>query len=103
LGLSLAFTSQYNGIIAVNFRDSNLNALTAGSGNVFTYEIWPDRQFSVTSIYQHRQLNSTRPTEVEKCFHGGSNRAACVENVVDDHYRLAVDAFKDVRWHQGLP
>jgi hypothetical protein len=73
-----------------------LHTLTVGSGNVFTNEVGANRKFTVPSINQYRQLNSTRPAEVKKCFHCGSNRTTCVQNVVDYHYRAIGHSYRDV-------
>src|SRR5216683_5514387 len=76
---------------AVLLGDENLDPLCVRRGYVLTDIVRTDGQLAMSSVDQHRQLDSPWPSEVHERIHRRACGPAVVDDIVDEHDRLAVD------------
>src|SRR5438270_5934935 len=62
-----------------------------GGGRILAYVVRPDRELAVAPVDQHRELDRTRPSQLDERVQRGPRRPAMVDDVVNQHHRLAVD------------
>ena len=60
-------------------------------GDVLADVVGADRQLAVSAVDQDGELDGLGPAEVDECVHRRADRAARVEDVVDEHDDLPVD------------
>ena len=90
-----------DGVDAVDRLDTDPDALRERGGEVLADEVGADRQLAVAAVDQDGQLHGLRPADLGERVERGTDRAAGVEHVVDEHHGLAVDAARrDVGRHQ---
>src|SRR5690242_9156650 len=75
---------------AVLFRDLHLDPLAVRRGHVLADVVGTDGQLAMTAVHKHRELNRTRPAEVQQRIHRRARGAAAMDDVVDEHDDLAV-------------
>src|SRR5258706_6666038 len=92
---------------AVLFGDENLDPLCVRRGYVLADIVGTDGQLAMSSVDQHRQLDSPRPSEVHERIHRRACGPAVVDDIVDEHDHLAVDVghvgLSTVRGHAQMP
>jgi hypothetical protein len=71
----------------VDLDELNLDALVAGGGQVLADVVRADRKLAMTAVGENRQLDPGRAAVVEERVDRGSDRAAGVEDVVDEDAR----------------
>ena len=77
---------------AVVFGEPHLDVLGARGGHVLADVVGAERQFAVAAVDEHRQLHRARPADVAQRVQRRADRAAGVEDVVDEDDQRAVDA-----------
>jgi hypothetical protein len=75
---------QQDSIDFVHLDELDLDALVAGGREVLADVVRADRQLPVTAVGEHRQLHALGPAVAEERVDRGADRAAGVEDVVDE-------------------
>jgi hypothetical protein len=75
----------------VHLDELDLNALVAGGWQVLTDVVGADRQLAVATIGEHGELHAVGPAVAEQGLDRGADRAARVEDVVDEDDGHALD------------
>ncbi len=75
----------------VHLDELHLDALVAGGGQVLADVVGADRQLAVAAVDEHGELDALGPAVVEERLDRGADRAAGVEDVVDEHDGPAVE------------
>ena len=76
----------------VGFLEPDADLLGGGGGQVLADVVGADGQFPVAAVDQHGEADDARAAEVDDGVQGGADGAAGVEDVVDQHHDLVVDA-----------
>ena len=72
---------------AVDLLELHLDPLAAGRRQVLADVVGPDRQLAMAAVDEDGELDTRRPAVLEERLDRGANRAARVEDVVDEHAR----------------
>jgi pyrimidine operon attenuation protein/uracil phosphoribosyltransferase len=72
------------GLGAVDLLELDLNPFAAGGGQVLADVVGADRQLAVAAVDQDGELDARRATALEERLDCGADRAAGVEDVVDE-------------------
>src|SRR5205823_62388 len=75
----------------VDLDELHLDALVARGRQVLADVVGTDRQLAVAAVDEHRELDAVGPPVVEERLDRGANRAAGVEDVVDEDDGLALE------------
>jgi hypothetical protein len=89
---------QLDCVFSIGLEQFDLDQFLAGGGNVFANVIGTDGQFTVSSVYQHRQLDARRATQIYQGIQPSPSGAPGVKHIVHHHNAAAAD----VKWHLGL-
>src|SRR5207248_8008788 len=76
---------EQNLVDLVDLDELHLDALVPGGRKVLADVVGPDRHLAVPAIDEHGELDPLWPAVVEQGLDGGTDRAARVEDVVDEH------------------
>src|SRR5205823_15031449 len=71
----------------VHLEELHLDALLAGSRKVLADVVGTDRQLAVAAVGKYGELDARGAAVVEQRLHGRADRAARVEDVVDEDAR----------------
>src|SRR5262245_28551695 len=77
-------------VLAVDLLEMDADELLARRRDVLADVIGADRQLAVTPIDEHGKADRLRPPEVDQGVHRGADRAAGVQDVIDEHDRAPV-------------
>jgi hypothetical protein len=89
---------QNNFVGMAHFGEPDFYRFIHGRRNVFANEVSLDRQFAMTTINQHRELDTARPAEIIQRIHRGPDSATAEENIINQHNRLTGDVDRDFGW-----
>src|SRR3954470_13792065 len=78
---------QQDAVDLVHLDELDLDALVAGGGQVLADVIRADGELSVAAVGEHGQLHALGPAVAEERVDGRADRAAGVEDVVEEYYR----------------
>src|SRR5262249_20489734 len=95
--LLLRLLDEQHLIDLVDLDELDLHALLAGGRQVLTDVVGPDRQLSVPSVGQHRELHPPGPSVLEQRVDRRADRPAGVEDVVDEDHRPALELEIELR------
>ncbi len=76
----------------VGFGEPDPDLLGGGGGEVLADVVRADGQFPVAAVDQHRKADDARAAEVDDRVEGGPDGPAGVQDVVNQHHNLVVDA-----------
>jgi len=77
--------------------------LAAARGQILADVVGTDGQLAVAAVHQDREPDDARTPEIHEGVHGGADRPAGEEHVVDQHHRAALDREADLgAAHDGL-
>jgi hypothetical protein len=86
------FALDYNdSLLFVVIRQHNLYDLAGGCLQVLAYILSLNRQFAMSPVDQHRELDAPGPAEINELVQRRANGSACVEHVIDKHYSAVGD------------
>jgi hypothetical protein len=85
-GWALAVADDGDLVHAVDLLQPYPNPLVRGRWQVLPHVVGTDRQFSVSTIDQHRQPDRPRPAEITQRIQSRPYRASGEEYVVDQHH-----------------
>ena len=80
-----------HGVLTVDLFEMHLHDLVRGGREVLADVVGPDRQLPVAPVDEHGQADGPGPAEVQERVEGRPDRAARVEDVVDEHDDPSVD------------
>ena len=81
----------------VDLDELDLDALAARGGQVLADVVGADGQLAVAAVGEHGELHARRAAVVEEGVDRGADRAAGVEDVVDEHDRHALERELELR------
>ena len=81
----------------VHLDELHLDALVAGRRQVLADVVGPDRQLAVAAVGEHGELDARRAAVLEQRVDRGADRAAGVEDVVDEDHRAALELEVELR------
>jgi hypothetical protein len=90
IALRLASTN-YDRIDAIDFVESDIHPLIGQRLDIPADVVSADRQFTLSAIDQHRELNRIGPAEISQGGERGAHRAAGIEDVVNQDDASAID------------
>src|SRR4029077_3635015 len=88
---------EQDGVELVHLDELHLDPLSAGGGQVLADVVRPDRQLAVAPVDEHGELDARRSAVVEESLDGRADRAAGVEDVVDEDDRPSVEREIELR------
>ena len=88
---------EQDGVDLVHLDELHLDALAARGGQVLADVVGPDRQLAVAAVDEDGELDARGPAVVEERLDRGADRAAGVEDVVDEDDRAAVEREVELR------
>ena len=88
--------SMFDAVLAVDLLELDLDDLLARRRDVLADVVGPDRQLAMAAIDEDREADRLRPPEVDEGVHRGPDRAAGVQDVVDEDDRRAVQVEREV-------
>ena len=80
---------QQDPVGSVDLLELHLNPLAACGWKVLAHVVRPDRQLAVAAVDKDCELDTCGPAVLEERLDRGADRAAGVEDVVDEHARRA--------------
>src|SRR6266568_3932760 len=89
--LLLGIGDQKHPVDLVDLDELDLDALVARGRQVLADVVGADRQLAVAAIDEHGKLDAVGTAVVEECLDRGANRAARVEDVVDEDDGLPLE------------
>src|SRR5271170_964810 len=92
--------SDYDRIGAVDLRESHVNALTMRCLDILAYVIGANRNFALSAIDQHRELNRLRTAEVRDGVERGTHGSPGIQHVVNQHDPLGVQRKRNIAAEQ---
>src|SRR5581483_528894 len=95
--LLLGSGDEQNLVDLVHLDELHLDALAAGRRQVLADVVGTDRKLSVAAVTDDGELDTRGPAVVEERLDCGADRAARVEDVVDEHAGLALERKVDPR------
>src|SRR5919204_5217632 len=81
----------------VHLEELHLDALLARGREVLAHVVGADRQLAVAAVDEHGELDARGPAVVEQGVDRGADRAARVEDVVDEDDRAALEREVELR------
>ena len=75
----------------VGFLEADPDLLGGGGGQVLSDVVCPDGEFAVAAVDQHGEPDDPRAAEVDDGVQRGTDGAAGVQHVIDEHHDLVVD------------
>ena len=93
----LGRADEQDAVDLVHLDELHLDALVAGGGQVLADVVGADRQLAVAAVDEDGELDAVGPAVVEERLDRGADRAAGVEDVVDEDDRPAVEREVELR------
>src|SRR2546428_5268338 len=91
-------------VLAIQLRHADFDHFIGIGGNRFPDDIGVDGQLAMPAIDQHRQHDRARTPEIDQRVERRANRAAGIENIVDQHHDFVVDRLGELcRLHRPFP
>ena len=88
---------EQDGVDLVHLDELHLDPLAAGGRQVLADVVGPDRQLAVAAVDEHGELDARGPAVVEQRLDRRADRAAGVEDVVDEDDRPSVEREVELR------